>query len=203
MGGSAGGRRSGPRGSVSPKADLGAVGPAVFAPRPLAHSDDRALFDCGRPSLNEWFRRHAWSNHASGASRVNVIADAASGRIVGYVALSSAQIERAFLPKSRQRNQPDPVPVTLVGQLAVDSAWRGQGHGLSLLQFALRTALRASDSVGSTAVITHPLDETLRGFYARWGFIDLPFDPERAMIARMADIRRRLEAPPSHASDPR
>jgi predicted GNAT family N-acyltransferase len=201
MGRSAGGRHSRSRGAVSPKADVGTVSAPVFSPRPLAHGDDRALFDCGRPALNEWFRRHAWNNHANGASRVNVIADVASGRIVGYVALSSSQIERAFLPKSRQRNQPDPVPVTLLGQLAVDSAWRGQGHGLSLLQFALRTALKASDSVGSTAVITHPLDESLRGFYARWGFIDLAFDPQRAMIARMADIRRRLEASSSYAND--
>ncbi len=202
MGGSAGGRRSGPRRALSPKADVGTLGAAVFSPRPLAHSDDRALFDCGRPVLNEWFRRHAWNNHTNGASRVNVITDVAAGRIVGYVALSSAQIERAFLPKSHQRNQPDPVPVTLLGQLAVDSAWRGQGHGLSLLQFALRTALKASNSVGSTAVIAHPLDESLRRFYARWGFIDLPFDPQRAMITRMADIRRRLEASPAHANDP-
>ena len=182
---------------------MGAVSAGVSPPRPLAHGDDRALFDCGRAALNEWFRRHAWNNHANGASRVNVIVDVASSRVVGYVALSSAQIERAFLPKSRQRNQPDPVPVMLLGQLAVDSAWRGQGHGVSLLQFALKMALKASDSVGSAAVITHPLDETLRGFYARWGFIDLPFDPQRAMIARMADSRRRFETSPSHASDPR
>ena len=39
-------------------------------------------------------------------------------------------------------------------------------------------------------VITHPLDETLRGFYARWGFQDLPFDPKRAMIVRMVDLKR-------------
>ncbi len=130
----------------------------------------------------------------SGASRVNVIADIALGRIVGYVTLSASQIERAFLPRSRQRNQPDPVPVTLLGQLAVDRAWQRQGHARSLLQFALRTALKASDSVGSTAVITHPLDEDLRGFYSRWGFSDLPFDPQRAMILRIVDIRRRMEA---------
>ena len=167
---------------------------AVSEPRPLARSDDRTSFDCGRASLNEWFTRHAWNNHASGASRVNVIADIASGRIVGYVTLSASQIERAFLPKSRQRNQPDPVPVTLLGQLAVDRTWQRQGHAFSLLQFALRTALKASDSVGSTAVITHPLDEDLRGLYSLWGFSDLPFDPRRAMILRMVDIRRRLEA---------
>ncbi len=87
-------------------------------PRPLAQDDDRGEFDCGRESINVWFRRHAWENHASGASRVNLIADAASGRIVGYVTLSAAQIERAFLPKPQQRNRPDPLPATFLGQLA-------------------------------------------------------------------------------------
>jgi hypothetical protein len=61
-------------------------------PRPLVADDNRELFDCGRDSLNIWFRRHAWVNQLSGASRVNVIADDASGQVVGYVTLSAAQI---------------------------------------------------------------------------------------------------------------
>ncbi len=162
----------------------------VTPPRPLVETDDRDLFDCKRDSLNDWFRRHAWFNQVNGISRVNVIADAVTGRIVGYVTLSAAQIERAFLPKSMQRNRPEQVPALLLGQLAVDKDYQGQGHGADLLLFALRAAMRASDSVGSMGVITHPLDEALRGFYARWGFQDLPFDPRRAMIVRMVDLKR-------------
>jgi GNAT superfamily N-acetyltransferase len=162
---------------------------AVTPPRPLAEGDDRNLFDCGRESLNIWFRRHAWANQTSGASRVNVT-DAASGRIVGYVTLSAAQIERAFLPKPKQRNRPDPLPVTLLGQLAVDKDYQGQGHAVSLLLFALKTALNAAESIGSMGVVTHPLDDNVRGFYARWGFQDLPFDPRRAMLVRMVDLQR-------------
>jgi GNAT superfamily N-acetyltransferase len=123
---------------------------------------------------------------------VNVITDAASGRIVGYVTLSAAQIERAFLPRPHQRNRPDPVPATLLGQLAVDKAFQGRGHAASLLLFALRTALVASESIGSMGVITHPLDDGVRGFYARWGFQDLPYDPRRAMFVRMVDLRESL-----------
>ena len=163
---------------------------AVTSPRPLAEDDDRNLFDCGRVSLNIWFRRHALANQVSGASRVTVIADAASGRIAGYVALSASQIERAFLPKPQQRNRPDPVPVMLLGQLAVDKGYQRQGHAASLLLFALKSALRASEVVGSMGVITHPLDDGVRRFYARWGFQDLPFDPRRAMLVRMVDLQR-------------
>jgi GNAT superfamily N-acetyltransferase len=102
--------------------------------------------------------------------------------------LSAAQIERAFLPKPLQRNKPDPVPVTLLGQLAVHKDHQGQGHARSLLLFALRTAIRASRENGSFGVITHPIDDTVRSFYHRWGFQDLPFDPRDAMIARMVDL---------------
>ena len=161
----------------------------VNPPRPLREDDDRSQFDCGRDSLNGWFRRHAWNNHLSGASRVNVICAADSNALIGYVTLSSGQIERSFLPKSRQRNQPDPLPVTLLGQLAVEKAFHGRGHASSLLAFALNTAVRVAESVGSVGVITHPLDENVRSLYAKWGFEDLPFDPRSTMIIRMVDLR--------------
>lgn len=162
----------------------------VTPPRPLSEADDRARFDCGRESLNHWFHRHAWANHIAGISRTNVICDTATDAIVGYVTLSAAQIERSFLPKPQQRNKPDPVPATLLGQLAIHRDHQGNGHARSLLLFALRTALRASREIGSFGVITHPLDDTVRAFYGRWGFQDLPFEPHRAMIVRMIDLER-------------
>jgi GNAT superfamily N-acetyltransferase len=162
---------------------------AVMPPRPLAETDDRTQFDCGRDSLNSWFRRHAWINHVGSLSRVNVLADT-SQRILGYVTLSAAQIERAYLPKPQQRNRPDPVPATLLGQLGVDKDYQRQGHAASLLLFALRASLRASAIVASVGVITHPLDDGVRAFYARWGFQDLPFDPRRAMMVRIDDLKK-------------
>jgi hypothetical protein len=58
------------------------------------------------------------------------------------------------------------------------------------LFFALTTALRAPRDIGSFGVVTHPLDDQVRGFCARWGFENLPFDPQRAMIVRMIDLER-------------
>jgi GNAT superfamily N-acetyltransferase len=139
--------------------------------------------------MNQWFRRHAWANHAAGLSRANVICDVA-GRIVGYVTLSAGQIERAALPRPQQRNKPDPSPATLLGQLAIHKDHQGKGYARSLLLFALRMAFRASHDVGSVGVFTHPLDDAARGFYRRWGFQDLPFDPRRAMIVRMVDLEQ-------------
>ncbi len=62
--------------------------------------------------------------------------------------------------------------------------------------FALRTALKAAEIVGIAGVITHPLDDAARTFYARWGFDDLPFDPRRAMVLRMTCARFRVAATP-------
>jgi GNAT superfamily N-acetyltransferase len=159
----------------------------VNPPRSLRDSDDRYSFDCGRESLNGWFRRHALNNHQTGTSRVSVLCQGAV--IIGFVTLSSGQIERNYLPKSRQRNQPNPLPVTLLGQLAIDKNHQGHGHASSLLQYALATALKASEVIGSFGVITHPLDDRLRAFYAMRGFEDLPYDPHRAMLVRMVDLR--------------
>ncbi len=110
--------------------------------------------------------------------------------MVGCVSLSAAQIARVFLPKSAQRNQPDPVPAMLLGQLAVDRRYQGLGYARSLMWFALMTAVRFSKDVGCFGVLTHPLDDALRVFYRRFGFEDLPFDPGRAMIVRIADLER-------------
>jgi GNAT superfamily N-acetyltransferase len=162
----------------------------VTEPRPLSERDDRSQFDCGRDSLNGWFRRHAWHNHVSSISRTTIICDVDTGLIVGYVTLSAAQIEREYLAKALQRNKPDPVPATLLGQLAIHKACQGQGHARSLLRFALTAALRASREIGSFGVLTHPIDEQVREFYRRWGFQDVPFDPRRSMIVRMVDLEK-------------
>jgi GNAT superfamily N-acetyltransferase len=160
----------------------------LIAPRPLAASDDRVGFDCGRPSLNEWFTRHAQRNHDSGMSRVSVMCDSASGQIAGYVALSAGQIERAYLAKRDQRNRPDAIPILLLGQLAVDRRHQGKGCAKVLLYFALTTAVRVARDIGCFAVLTHPLDDDVRAFYRRFDFVDTPFDPKRSMIVKLVDL---------------
>ena len=113
-----------------------------------------------------------------------------SGAVVGYVSLSAAQIERAHLPKPAQRNRPDPLPALLLGQLAVDQRHQGRGYARSLLLFGLETAVRFSKEIGCFGVLTHPLDDGVRAFYARFGFEMLPFDPGRSMVVRIVDLER-------------
>lgn len=98
--------------------------------------------------------------------------------MVGYVAPAAGQIEREFLPKKLRRDRPAALPVMLLGQLAVDR------------RYALTTCVALSKEVGCFGVITHPLDDALRAFYARFAFTDLPGDPRRAMIVRIADLEK-------------
>ena len=160
----------------------------LTSPRPLRADDDRTGFDCGRESLNQWFRRHAWTNQQANVSRTNVVCDPMTGRIIGFVSLGAGQIERAYLPKSAQRNRPDPIPIVLLGQLAIDRPFQGLGFSRSLLLFALKTAVRSAQDIGCFGVLTHPLDDGVRAFYRKSGFEDLPFDSARSMIVRMADL---------------
>jgi hypothetical protein len=96
-------------------------------PRPLAAEHDRDAFDCGRESLNQWFRRHAWRNQQGGLSRTSIVCDSVTGVVVGYVALGAAQIERGYFPTSAQRNRPDAIPAILPGLLAVERRHQGNG----------------------------------------------------------------------------
>lgn len=157
--------------------------------RPLEVDDDRGSFDCGRPSLNGWFQRNAWRNQTTGVSRTYVLPGSNSPQQVkGYVSLSAGEIKREFLPKGQQRNMPDPVPIILLGQLAVDESCQGQGIAKILLAAAFTYAVHVSRTIGSFALLTHPLDENARVFYQHWGFETLGADPQRAMYIRIRDL---------------
>ena len=160
----------------------------ISPPRPLQEKDAIAHFDCGQSSLNKWLKNHAWPNQLTGVSRTNVIVDTVTGDVVGFVTLSSGAIERGHMPRKDRHGKPDPIPVTLLGQLAIDQNYRGQSLGTSLLFFALKTAKAMSEKVGSFGVLTHPLNDDSREFYLKYGFVDIPHDPHGAMLLRMKDI---------------
>ncbi|PRD43041.1 GNAT family N-acetyltransferase [Phyllobacterium phragmitis] len=159
-------------------------------PRQLIEEDNRQAFDCGRDSMNEWFRRHAWRNQQLGVSRSTVICDAQTGEIAGYVTLAMGHIEREYLPKASQRNRPENIPIFLLGQLAVDRRFQKTGVARSLLFYALKTSVRVAKEVGCVGVLTHPLDDEVRAFYRRFGFEDLPYDRRRSMMVRIKDLER-------------
>lgn len=155
------------------------------APELLADHHELDLFDCGAPSLDHWLKRRARGNQASGASRVYV---ACRGDVVaGYYALAAGAVERDEAPSKVRRNMPAPVPVIVLGRLAVNRQEQGNGIGASLLRDALLRALNASKEIGAAAVLVHALDDKAKAFYLEHGFAESPIEPLVLML-RIKDI---------------
>src|SRR5688500_834720 len=123
----------------------------LTAPVPLTAFHNLAAFDCGAPSLNEWLTRQALKNEASGASRTYVVCR--NDTVVGYYCLAAGAVVRTDAPKPMQRNMPDPIPVMVLGRLAVDLANQDQGIGKALLRDAILRVLRAAEIVGIRAIL--------------------------------------------------
>jgi GNAT superfamily N-acetyltransferase len=154
----------------------GEIGP----PERLSPAHDLSGFDCGEPALDDWLRRRAWQNQASGASRTYLVC--AGRRVVGYYTLAAGAVAHADAPGRIRRNMPDPVPVMVLGRLAVDKAFHGEGVGTGLLRDAVLRTVQAEEIVGIRAIMVHAISEAAKCFYEKYGFVASPTDPLTVMI---------------------
>lgn len=162
----------------------------LSAPELLADQHRTASFSCGVPSLDEWLKRRARANQASGASRTYVVCE--GERAVGYYALAAGSVDVANVSGRFRRNMPDPVPVVLLGRLAVDVAERGRGLGRLLVRDAGQRVLQAADVVGIRGILVHAISEEARGFYQAVGFEPSPLDAMTLMMT-LADVQAAIE----------
>lgn len=161
----------------------------VRAPEPLVAHHAAEQFDCGVVSLNGWLRKRALRNQTSGASRTFVACD--GGRVVAYYALASSAIALNSATGRLRRNMPEPIPVVVLGRIAVDVSYQGQGLGRGMLQDAGRRILHAADEIGIRGLLVHAIDDNAKAFYQRLGFDLSPLDPMTLMIT-LADLRASL-----------
>jgi GNAT superfamily N-acetyltransferase len=131
-------------------------------------------------------KKRAFHNQQSGASRTFVTCDA--GLVVGYYALASSAVAPAAAPGRFRRNMPDPIPVVVLGRLAVAASHQGQGLGRALFQDAARRVIHASDTIGIRGMLVHALSEDAKAFYLRLGLDESPLDPMTLMVT-LADLR--------------
>jgi GNAT superfamily N-acetyltransferase len=151
------------------------------APEKLRADHDLSEFGCGEPSLDNWLRRRALQNEESGASRTYVVCAGQQG--VGYYALAVGGVAHAEEAPGRvRRNMPDPVPVMIIGRLAVHKDYQGKKIGPGLLRDAVLRTLQAADIAGVRAILLHAISERARKFYEDCGFIASPMDPMTLMI---------------------
>ena len=162
---------------------------SLAAPEPLAAHHDVSTFQSGEETLDTWLKRRALKNQISGASRTFVVCEAA--RVVGYYALASGAVAVEAASGRFKRNMPDPIPVVILGRLAVDQSLHGQGLGRALVQDAARRVLHAADTIGIRGMLVHALSESAKAFYERVGFDPSPLDPMLLMVT-LADLQAAL-----------
>lgn len=155
-------------------------------PEPLADHHDLAGFRSGVDVLDIWLQRRARANQASGASRTFVVADA--GRVAGYYALASGAIVAAASIGRFRRNMPDPIPVAVLGRLAVDRSQQGRGLGRALFRDCALRVAQAADTIGIRGIVVHAISDQAKDFYQTLGFEPSPLEPMTLMVT-LADIR--------------
>lgn len=165
----------------------------LTAPSPLTAEHDLSAFDSGRPSLDKWLKERALRNEAMGASRSYVVCDGA--RVVAYYCLSTGSVAQRAAPGKVKRNMPDPIPVMLMGRLAVEISQQGTGLGRGLLKDAILRTLAVADVAGIRALLVHALDEEAARFYLYNGFKASPIDPLILMLP--LDSARKAMAGPT------
>ena len=97
--------------------------------------------------------------------------------MVAYYALATGSVQRAALKSALRHGAPDPVPVVLLGRLAVDQRHQAARLGEALLKDAMLRAVEVSRAAGVRMMIVHAIDDRAAGFYSRYGFQPLPRAP--------------------------
>jgi len=137
--------------------------------------------------LDDWLKRRALANQASGASRTFVVTDE-SGHVRGYYAMAAGAVSRQLATSGVRRNMPDPVPVMVLARLAVDRRARGLHLGAALLQDAVNRAVAVSRNAGVRALLVHALHEKARKFYEHYAFQPSPTHPMPLML-RLSGVK--------------
>ena len=154
--------------------------PALQAPTPLTEAHRLEGFRCTEPALESWLKQRARRNQQDGASRCYVVC--AGEDVVGYYALAAGAVAHTQTPGHVRRNMPDPIPVIVLGRLAVHADRAGQGIGAGLLKDAVLRALRLSQEMGIRALLCHAINEDAKRFYLHHGFVESPIEPLTVML---------------------
>jgi GNAT superfamily N-acetyltransferase len=147
----------------------------LLAPVSLNSEHRLSDFNCGEPSLNDWLKRRSLANQHNGASRTFVVTDRL-GEVYGYYALAAGAVSHNIASAAIKRNMPDPIPVMVLGRLAVDFRAQGIKLGASLLKDAVTRSMIVAQNIGTRAILVHAINDRARQFYEHYGFKASPVD---------------------------
>lgn len=152
--------------------------------RPLDGAVNTQTFHCGQATLDDYIRRFASQDVRRGVARVFIATPDGDPRcLAGFFALSAGSVNCSHLPPDLARKLPHyPVPVALLGRLAVDTVFQGKGLGSILLADACRKVASASAVLAVIGMVVDAKDEPAAAFYRHFGFMTLPGMPERLLL---------------------
>jgi GNAT superfamily N-acetyltransferase len=159
----------------------------------LTKLHDLSQFDCGtHESLTLWLKKYALQNQANDSSRTYVVHR--NNIVVGYYAISAGSVSKeTATARVAQGLANHPVPISLLGRLAVHKEEQGSGLGKALLKDALLRIEQAADILGIRAVLVHAIDQQARAFYEKFDFDPCPDDDLHLMLL-MKDLRKGLRS---------
>ena len=149
-------------------------------PVPLTASHDTTGFECKHDALRQWLQKRGLANSLSGATRTFVVCE--GRRVIAYYALAAGSLAITAASARLRRNMPDPLPVIVLGRLAVHDGWTGRGIGSGLLKDAIARSLQAAEIIGVCALLCHAIDDEAKAFYLRHGFAESPLQPLTVML---------------------
>lgn len=168
---------------------MGVTAGKLSAPKKLSELHQLEHFQSGEESLDRWIKQRALKNERDGASRTYVVCS--ENQVVGYYCLANGAIASQIATGKARRNMPDPIPVMVIGRLAVDQNWQGRGIGKALLRDGILRILQAAEIAGIRAILVHAISEAAKQFYERRGFAASPIEPMTLMIT-IADAEKSL-----------
>ncbi len=112
-------------------------------------------------------------------------------RVVAYYALASGAIAVAGSVGRFRRNMPDPIPVAVLGRLAVDRRVQGRGLGRALFRDCALRVAHAAGTIGIRGILVHAISDEARAFYQALGFDPSPGDRMTLMVM-LQDVRRMI-----------
>ncbi|MGE3916738.1 MAG: GNAT family N-acetyltransferase [Hyphomicrobiaceae bacterium] len=163
----------------------------LSAPELLNETHQLDAFDCGVPPLNDWLKRRARDNAKHNATRTYIVTD--GGKVAGYYALAAGSVAVAAAPGRFRRNMPDPIPVVVLGRLAVDVSYAGKGLGRAMFRDAGLRILQAADIIGVRGMLVDAISDDAKAFYLAIGMSPSPISPMTLMVA-LADLQASIQA---------
>jgi len=161
----------------------------ITAPCPITDAIDVSSFNCGSSTLNDWLQRRAIKNETNRSSRTFVVCN--NDIVIGFYSLAVGAIAREDTAGKVRRNMPDPIPVMVLGRLAVDVNWQGKKIGTGMLKDAIQRTIIVAEQAGIRALLVHALSDEAKSFYLSCGFYESPTNSMTLMIL-LHDAKRAI-----------